>query len=109
MALGRAYRDVGELTNMIGSREEALAVHQRTLGLFESLSRESPDEPEPRYEVGKSSNAIGGLLAATGRHADGLAAVDRARTILRRSRRPAWPTTGPGSSSPTPNIIMDRS
>ena len=83
LALGRAYRDVGELTNMIGSREEALAVHQRALGLFEALSRESPDKPEPRYEVGKSSNAIGGLLAGTGRRADGLEAVDRARTILR--------------------------
>ncbi len=29
LALGRAYRDVGELTSLIGSREEAVAVHRR--------------------------------------------------------------------------------
>ncbi len=29
LALGRAYRDVGELTSLIGSREEALVVHER--------------------------------------------------------------------------------
>ena len=68
---------------MIGSREEALAVHQRALGLFEALSREGPDEPEPRYEIGKSCIAIGRLLSGTGRRAEALAAVDRARTILR--------------------------
>ena len=62
LALGRAYRDVGELTNMIGSREEALAVHQRALGLFEEVSREAPDDPEPRYEVGRSSVFIGSML-----------------------------------------------
>ena len=55
MALGRAYHDVGELTKPIGSREEALAIHRRGLGLFEGLRRESPDDPEPRYEVARSS------------------------------------------------------
>ena len=64
LALGRAYRDVGELTILIGSREEALAVHQRALGLFEEVSREAPDDPEPRYEVGKSSVVIGSLLSS---------------------------------------------
>ena len=83
LALGRAYRDVGELNTMIGSREEALKVHQRALGLFEAVSRESPDEPELRYEVGKSCLSIGALQMSTARSTEGLAAIERARTILR--------------------------
>ncbi len=83
LALGRAYRDVGELTTTIGSREEALAVHERALGLFEEVARQTPDEPELRYEIGKSCRAIGSLQISTGRAAEALASLVRARRILR--------------------------
>ncbi len=83
LALGRAYGDVGEITSLIGSREEAILVHQRALRLFEELGRESPDDPEPRFEVARSTLSIGSLLVGTARPADGLAAIDRARTTLR--------------------------
>jgi serine/threonine-protein kinase len=83
LALGRAYRDVGELTSMIGTREEALAVHQRALGLFEEVPREAPNDPEPRYEVGRSLVFVGSMLSGTARTAQCLAALDRARTTLR--------------------------
>ena len=82
LALGRAYHDVGELTALIGSREEALVVHQRALGLFEEVSREAPDEPEPRYEIGRSCIAIGSLQLSTARATEALAALERARSIL---------------------------
>jgi serine/threonine protein kinase len=83
LALGRAYRDVAELTSLIGSHEEALAVHRRALGLFEEVDREVPDEPGPRLEIGRSCNFICGLLSATARRADALACVDRGRMVLR--------------------------
>ena len=110
LALGRAYRDVGELTSLIGSREEALAVHQRALGLFEEVSREAPDDPEPRYEIGKSS--VVDRFPARQRPRDPPRDW-RPSTALERPSdrwwRLAWPTTGSRASSPTPNIIMDRS
>ena len=102
LALGRAYRDVAELTNMIGSREDALAVHERALALFDALSRERPGELEPRFEVAKSSKAVGGLLASVGRRADfgcRNAAADsscRAENRFTRCARSAitwWPCT----------------
>ena len=111
LALGRAYRDVGELTDLIGSREEALAAHQRALGLFEEVVARS---------ARRAGAAIRGWQEFV-RHR--FPAVSdrrdpprhwRPSTVLERPSgrwwKLAWPTTGSGASSPTPNIIygVDR-
>ncbi len=83
LALGRAYRDVGELTNSSGAREEAVSVHQRALAQFEELRRDTPNDPEPRFEIGRSSTIIAHLLSSTARRAEAMQTIERGRTTLR--------------------------
>ena len=75
---GRAYYEVGELTKELDSMSDALAMHQRAMGLFEVLSSEAPADKELRGEVERSYAAIALLLSSLGQTADALAAAGRA-------------------------------
>ncbi len=81
LALGRAYYEVGNLTKALDSMNDALAMHQRAMGLFEVLSSEAPADNELRGEVERSYAAIALVLSSLGRKADALAATGRARAI----------------------------
>jgi eukaryotic-like serine/threonine-protein kinase len=81
LALGRAYYEVGELTNALDSKKDALAMHGRALALFEELARDAPADAELRGEVERSYAAIASLLSSLGQKADALAATGRALAI----------------------------
>ena len=47
-ALGKAYGELGELTSLIGSKQEALAIHRRALSLRCALAAETGADPGER-------------------------------------------------------------
>ena len=81
-AMANAYFELGELTEKIASKEEALAVHRRALGLRRALLAESPDGPEERVEVADSLEAVGILLTDTGHPVEALAAFEEVNDLL---------------------------
>jgi serine/threonine protein kinase len=81
-ALGRAYEEVGELTDKIGSIPEALAMHRKALEVRRALAREFSSEPATIAEVGRSTIAIGIFLNKLGQHDEALALHKEARALL---------------------------
>ena len=82
LSLGRAYFDVGELTNQLGSKQESLAIHRRTLALFEELQKDHPGEPAVALEVARNNAALAIAFSSAGQKAEALAAGSRAHAIL---------------------------
>jgi eukaryotic-like serine/threonine-protein kinase len=83
-ALGRAYFEVADLTEKIGSKDVSLQTHRRALAVRRTLARESGADPAAQAEVGRSLLAIGMLLSEMGQMADARAADDEARSLLER-------------------------
>jgi tetratricopeptide (TPR) repeat protein len=85
-SLGQAYREVGGLTSEIGTLADGLLVQRRALAIFEELSRDAPDDPEVRLELGKSWLAVGLLmLRQDGGTAEGFANIERALATFERA------------------------
>jgi serine/threonine-protein kinase len=89
--LGRAYVEVGELTDKIGSVLEALATHRKALEVRRALAREATSDSDTKADVGRSLIAIGGLLGKVGRYEEALASYEEAHSVLRGLAGP-----GPG-------------
>ena len=53
-ALGRAYFELGELTDQIGSKEEALAIHRKALAIRRALAATAGANVETRLDVARS-------------------------------------------------------
>jgi serine/threonine-protein kinase len=85
-ALGRAYEEVGELTDKIGSVLEALAAHRQALEVRRALAREDAPDPSTRADVGRSLLAIGVVLDKMGRYEEALAALEEALAALEEAR-----------------------
>jgi eukaryotic-like serine/threonine-protein kinase len=83
-ALGRAYEEVGELTDRIGSIPEAMEAHRRSLQLRRELATERPADVAARTDVARSLSAIGILLSKISRHDEALASFEDARSELQR-------------------------
>jgi serine/threonine-protein kinase len=81
-ALGRAYFELGDLTEKIGSKEESLAVHLRALAVRQALLDEHPDDVELQAEVGRSLLARGMLLSLMGKMTEARASYQRAQAIF---------------------------
>ncbi len=64
-ALADGYAELGGLTEKIGSREEALAVHRKALAIRRELAAPGADE-EPRLDVIRSLQSVGLLMQSTG-------------------------------------------
>jgi serine/threonine-protein kinase len=79
--LGRAYFELGSLTEMIGSKEEALAVHRRALALREALAAEPGADADARLDVATSLLAEGNVLFAAEKWAEARASYERARDL----------------------------
>jgi serine/threonine protein kinase len=77
-ALAAAYFELGELTDKIGDKKEALAVHRQALALRRELAAEEGTEVETRLDVARSLYAVGGLLRGAGKHAEALSAYQEA-------------------------------
>jgi len=80
-ALAAAYFQLGELTNKIGDKKEALAIHRKALALRRELAAADRADAETRLDVARSLDKMGGLLRATGDNAGALAGFDEQREI----------------------------
>jgi serine/threonine-protein kinase len=65
-ALGRAYDALGDVTALIGSMPEALAIHRQALGVRRALAAEPGADATIRGEVARSLLAVSDLQRATG-------------------------------------------
>ncbi|HEV3162461.1 MAG TPA: tetratricopeptide repeat protein [Isosphaeraceae bacterium] len=81
-ALGRAYYELGELTERIGSKQESLQMHRRALAVRRALAHDPGADEESRAELGHSLLATGMLLAETGDLTSAEALNEEARLLL---------------------------
>jgi serine/threonine-protein kinase len=80
-ALAAAYFQLGELTDKIGSKPEALALHRKALALRRELAAAEGPDVETRLDVARSLRAEGNLLLQTGDRTGALRAVEEQRDI----------------------------
>jgi tetratricopeptide (TPR) repeat protein len=80
-ALAAAYFELGELTDKIGDKTEALAVHRQALALRRELAAEEGADVETRLDVARSLHAVGGLLRGAGKPAEALSAFQEERDL----------------------------
>jgi serine/threonine-protein kinase len=83
-ALGAAYFQLADLTDKIGDKKEALAVHRQALVLRRELSAEPGADVEARLDVARSLQMVGDQLLTTGDKAGALAAYEEERDIAAR-------------------------
>jgi serine/threonine protein kinase/tetratricopeptide (TPR) repeat protein len=76
--LGDAYYRLATITAEVESRARASALFEKALATAEELSREHPDHPEHRYQVGASLCELGNLHQLAGR-------LEKARELRNRS------------------------
>jgi serine/threonine-protein kinase len=82
-ALGQAYFEVGELTRVLDSIEEAQGVFRRALAIFEALGRENPADAHVRRARALGLRSLGITLGSIGRNDDSLAAHGQSRDLFR--------------------------
>jgi tetratricopeptide (TPR) repeat protein len=83
-ALAAAYFQLGELTDKIGDRKEALAVHRQALELRRKLAAAEGADVETRLDVARSLGSVGVVLNWTGDTAGALAAHADQRDLAER-------------------------
>ena len=83
-ALAAAYFQLGELTDKIGPKPEALAVHRKALALRRELAASPGADVDTRLDVARSLEKLGRLLRATGDDAGALAAHEEQRELAER-------------------------
>jgi serine/threonine-protein kinase len=79
--LAEGYFQLSRLTDRIGDKEEALAVHRKALAVRRELAAAAGADVEARLEVAQSLAAVGTLLDETGRLAAALAAFGEQRDL----------------------------
>ncbi len=92
-ALGKAYYEVGELTQQLDSMKDSLTMYQRALTLFEELAGEAPADADLGRDIVRSRAAVALTLLSVGRAGDALAAIGPAfaEAQLQASAYPADP------------------
>ena len=85
--LANASWDLGELTELIGDKQDALGAYQESLVISDRLALENPKVTEFRSNLALSHNNIGNMLSETGKPDEALAAYRRALEIRERLAR----------------------
>ena len=102
-ALAAANFELAELTGKVGRTEDALAAHRAVLAAREALAAEPGAGDAAEADVGRSLTAVAGLLEATGKTDEALAAYREAERRLAgpaaRTRRPRGPRRRPAGAS----------
>jgi tetratricopeptide (TPR) repeat protein len=83
-ALAAAYFQLAELTDKIGSKPKALAVHRQALAVRRELTAVEGADVETRLDVARSLEKVGRLLRATGDNAGALAAHEEQCELAER-------------------------
>jgi serine/threonine-protein kinase len=82
--LGDAYDQLASLTNEIGDKAAALAIHQKALAARQELVDENPAVAEFRSNLADSHNELGVLFEETGKPAEAEAEYRKALAIKRK-------------------------
>jgi serine/threonine protein kinase len=82
--LAEGYFQLAELTDKIGDKKEALAVHRKALALRRELAAAEGADVETRLDVARSLDKVGLLLRETGDHVEALAAHEEQRDLAER-------------------------
>ncbi len=85
--LAAASYDLGQVTDEIGDKQDALRAHMESLDIRERLTRENPSVKRFQGDLAWSHTRLGHLQLATGRSADAMASYERARAIRERLAR----------------------
>jgi tetratricopeptide (TPR) repeat protein len=80
-ALAAAYFQLGELTDKIGTKPEALTLHRKALAVRRQLAAAEGADVETRLDVARSLRAVGILLYYTGDPTGALRAWEEQRDI----------------------------
>jgi tetratricopeptide (TPR) repeat protein len=80
--LARAYFELGELTDEIGSKTEALEVHRKALAIRRTMAAASGADMETRFDLTRSLRSLGRLLEDTDDLAGSLAVAEEQRSIV---------------------------
>ena len=86
-ALSAAYFQLGDLTDKIGEKQQAIAVHRKGLAVRRELASASGADVETKLDVARSLLRVGQLLNATGDPDGALAALDEQRDLAERLDR----------------------
>ncbi len=81
-ALTSANFELADLTAKVGRNEDALASHRAVLSARRTLAAETLGDVSTRVDVGRSLTEIAGLLEATGKTDEALAAYREAENVL---------------------------
>jgi serine/threonine-protein kinase len=79
--LAKGYFQLGVLTERIGDRKEALAVHRKALAVRRELAAAAGADVETRLDVARSLRQVGYLLRSTGDPAEALSAYREQRDL----------------------------
>ncbi len=80
-ALGRAYFELGDLIDKIGSKDEALDAHSKALTIRQTQSALPGADVETRLDLARSLGRVGRLLDHTGDPSGGLKAFEEQRDL----------------------------
>jgi len=83
-ALGKAYYELGDLTERIGDQTAALAVHRKALAVRRALASAPGADAGTKLEVARSLNEVGWLQRSTGDMAGARASYEEARLLSGR-------------------------
>ncbi len=81
-ALAQSNFELADLTGKVGRNEDALAAHRAVLAAREALAAEPAAGVVAKVDVGRSLIAVAGLLEATGKTDEALAAYRRSESLL---------------------------
>ena len=101
--LAQSYFELGDLTEKIGIKPEALAVHRKALAIRRELASAADADSSAKLDLARSLNATGGLAQATGDNAGALSALEEARSL-------AGPLAdGPGATDAARDVLSYQS
>jgi tetratricopeptide (TPR) repeat protein/tRNA A-37 threonylcarbamoyl transferase component Bud32 len=79
--LGNAYLGLGQITEVLGSRDDAKRLYHEAEQIFARLARESPREPGFQDGLGRALHQQGNLHQYAGRSADAVALYQQALSL----------------------------
>jgi eukaryotic-like serine/threonine-protein kinase len=91
-SLGQAYYDLGDLTQKIGDKPQALEAHRKALAVRRELASRPDANDEARGDEATSQGAVGLLLFETGKSIEAFVLWKKSRDLLE-----SLPPSGPGS------------
>jgi serine/threonine-protein kinase len=85
--LAAANDYLGQLTNEIGDRQDALRAHEEALAIRQRLARRYPSNPDFQFALAESYHAIGFVQSEMGRPREARVAYEQARGLEERLAR----------------------